>query len=210
MHFWPDLPDTVKRRRKLFKAHDVLFHQGDRVSSIFYLESGRVQLVRYLEDGSSVVLHVAHHGDTFAEASLFAATYHCDAVAEVDSNVLAISKRDFLSVIGATADGALALAKLLALQVRDLRAKLETRSIRSASERLMAWLRMQANGNPPTVVLDRNWTDISAEVGLTREALYRTLPLLQKQGRIRRGGDTIVLLDGSTRSHSRAIQKSVR
>jgi CRP-like cAMP-binding protein len=177
---WLELPDTVKRHHQSFKAGDVLFHQGEMVSSVFHLESGRVQLIRHLEDGSSVVLHVARDGGTFAEASLFAQTYHCDAVAEVDSSVLMISKRDILSVIGASADGALALAKLLAFQVRDLRAKLEMRSIRSASERVLAWFRMQASGNPPTVVLDRNWTDISAEVGLSREVLYRTLPLLEK------------------------------
>lgn len=210
MHSWLELSDAVKWQRRTFRARDVLFHQGEKVSSIFYVESGRVQLIRNLEDGSSVVLHVAHDGGTFAEASLFATTYHCDAVAEVDSSVLTISKRDLLSVIGTTTDSALALAKLLAFQVRDLRAKLEMRSIRSASDRLLAWLRMQATGNPPNVALDRNWTIVAAEIGLTREVLYRTLSMLQKEGRVSRAPGIIVLLDRSAKPRPRPQKKSIR
>lgn len=191
---WLDLADTATLQGRRYKAHDVLFRQGEAVSQMFMLEAGRVQLVRYLGDGSSVTLHVARSGETFAEASLFAASYHCDAVAETDCLVHTVSKAELLATMSTNSEATLALAKHLAFQVRDLRAKFEVHNIRSLPDRLMAWMRMHAQGNPPVLMLDRNWTDIAAEVGFTREAIYRALSLLEKREQIRRTKGTIILV----------------
>lgn len=61
----------------------------------------------------------------------------------------------------------------------------------------------------PTVVMDRTWTDISAEADLSLEVFYRMLPVLEKQGEIRDTSDTVVLLDRSTRPRSPATKKSI-
>jgi CRP/FNR family transcriptional regulator, dissimilatory nitrate respiration regulator len=94
-----------------------------------------------------------------------------------------------------TADPAesLALAGALAGQVRDLRSALELRNIRSASARLMAWLRLHASGKPPIVMLHRSWTLIADELGLTREAVYRALASLEREGRIERSDNAVRL-----------------
>lgn len=54
------------------------------------------------------------------------------------------------------------LAMLLAAQVRDLRAPLELRNVRSARARLAAWLRLNAKGSPPVVRLERPWTEAAS------------------------------------------------
>jgi hypothetical protein len=77
--------------------------------------------------------------------------------------------------------------------VHDLRAKLEVRNIRSAPERLMAWLRLHAHGSPPSVVLDRTWSEVAPEVGLTREAVYRALAVLERERRINQRKGVIAL-----------------
>jgi CRP-like cAMP-binding protein len=94
-----------------------------------------------------------------------------------------------------TADPAesLALAGALAGQVRDLRSALELRNIRSASARLMAWLRLHASGKPPIVMPCRSWTLIADELGLTREAVYRALASLEREGRIERSDNAVRL-----------------
>ncbi|NKE45344.1 hypothetical protein HB662_11200 [Roseomonas frigidaquae] len=56
-------------------------------------------------------------------------------------------------------------------QLRDLRARAELRAIRAAPERILAWLVLRAEGAPPGVTLDRSWTAVAAEIGLTRETL---------------------------------------
>ena len=52
------------------------------------LEAGEIRLARSDPEGREVILFRAQPGDTFAEASLFSETYHCDAVASVPSAVL--------------------------------------------------------------------------------------------------------------------------
>jgi CRP-like cAMP-binding protein len=170
-----------------------VFHQGDPAAAVFLVETGRVQLVRVLADGLPLVLYVAEAGDSFAEASLSAAQYHCDAVAETDAIVLALPKADLLAALAADPAKCLALALALAAQVRDLRARLELRNIRSATARVLAWLRLHASGNPPSVLTHRSWTQVADELGLTREAVYRALATLERHKRIIRGPGLVCL-----------------
>ena len=66
---------------------DLLFRQGDRAAAIYKVESGRLRLIRRTVDDHLVILHTARRGEFFAEASLFAEAYHCDAVAAAQSRV---------------------------------------------------------------------------------------------------------------------------
>ncbi len=161
--------------------------------AVYRVDSGRVRLVRHLDDGTSVALHVARDGETFAEAALWADAYHCDGVAEAPSRVTVIPKADLLRALEDDPQAALALARGLAAHVRDLRTRLELRNIRSAPARIMAWLRLQASGDPPTLRLDRPWTEVAAEIGLTHEAIYRALATLERAGRIVRENGTVTL-----------------
>lgn len=170
-----------------------VFREGDPAASVFVVEAGQVRLVRILADGTPLILYVAGPGETFAEASLSAVHYHCAAIAEIDAVVLAVPKDDLLAALAADPARCLALASVLAAQVRDLRARLELRNIRAAAERILAWLRVQASGDPPRMLIRRPWTEVADELGLTREAVYRGLATLEQQGRIRRDHGTVRL-----------------
>jgi len=185
-------PDRLVTRR--VAAGEAVFRQGDATVAVYRVEQGRVRLVRHLEDGSSVALHVARAGDGFAEAALFSDVYHCDAVAEVDAVLTQAPKADLLAALEADPRASLAFARMLATQVRDLRARLELRNIRAAPERILAWLKLQASGTPPAVRLDRPWTEIAAEIGLTHEAIYRALAALERDGRIERAAGVVRVL----------------
>lgn len=172
---------------------EALFRQGDATVAIYIVQHGRVRQVRHLEDGSTVALHAAESGGTLAEAALFADAYHCDAIADVASEVTVIPKAELLTALNANPQACLALAGELASQVRDLRAQLELRNIRAAPERILHWLRIHAVGAPPTVRLNRPWTEIAAEIGLTHETIYRALATLERDGRILRNREQVVL-----------------
>jgi CRP-like cAMP-binding protein len=181
---WHGLVDPARVRVRRLQAGEALFRQGEPVTALHRLRAGRIRLVRCLEDGTAVVLHAARAGETFAEASAFADAYHCDAVADAPSEVECAPMAEFLSALAAGGEAGLGFTRLLAAQVRDLRARAELRSIRAAPERVLAWLRMRATGNPPSVALNRSWTEVAVEIGLTREATYRALARLERDGRI--------------------------
>ena len=184
--------------RRSLERGEAVFRQGDTATAIFVVGQGRIRLTRALEDGTSATIHVAEAGDSFAEASLSAPRYHCDAIAELPSVVLHVPKRDLLAALTADPSESLALAGALAAQVRDLRSALELRNIRSASARLLAWLRLHASGRPPAVQLRRSWSLVADELGLTREAVYRALASLERQGRIERSDNTVRLSPNRT------------
>ncbi len=171
-----------------------VFRQDDTASAIYVVERGRVRLARALADGTALVLQVAEPGQSFAEAALSAARYHCDATAEVDSAVLRLPKQDLLAALAADPAESLAITLALAAQVRDLRARLELRNIRPATERVLAWLRLRAAGEPASVTVGRSWTLIAGELGLSREAVYRALATLERERRIARSPGRIRLL----------------
>lgn len=191
---WRDIFSSPAARRIQLEPGQALFRQNDPISSIFLVESGRLRLVRHLEDGTPVVMHTARGGETFAEGALSAEKYHCDAVAETKAQVLSLAKKVVLDHLEEHPEAGLAMVLQMARQVRDLRTRLELRNIRRADERLLAWLQLHAEGSPPTIVLDRSWTRIAEEVGLTRESVYRALRMLESGGNIRRTGDRTILL----------------
>ncbi|MFK7869971.1 MAG: cyclic nucleotide-binding domain-containing protein [Roseobacter sp.] len=65
-----------------------LFRQNDAPPGLPLLMKGQIDLVRWTEAGRSIRIHVACEGETFAEASLFSETCHCDAVAIVPSGCI--------------------------------------------------------------------------------------------------------------------------
>lgn len=178
-------------------AGDVLFRQGDRASAIYKVESGRLRLVRRTVDDHLVVLHTARTGEFFAEAALFSNTYHCDTVAAAPSRVRVYSKMALIAAM--RSDPALSEAFMgrLARQLQELRARMELRNIRSARERLIQHLRLRAAPDRRRVVLEGHLQDIAAEVGITREALYRTLATLEAEGVIARTGAEITLRESA-------------
>ncbi|HKK13163.1 MAG TPA: Crp/Fnr family transcriptional regulator [Gammaproteobacteria bacterium] len=190
---WFDVAGIDPSAERLLDPGDVVFRQGAPASAVYWVRAGRIRLTRYLQDGSSVVLHVARANGTFAEASLFSDVYHCDAVAEIASVVTPVPKSDLLRALRQDLSGCFDLARSLAGQVRELRTRLEVRNIRSAPARVLAWLRLRATGNPPSVETDRPWTEVATEIGLTHESVYRALAELQRTGKLTREKGRLIL-----------------
>jgi CRP/FNR family transcriptional regulator, dissimilatory nitrate respiration regulator len=172
---------------------EVLFKQGDRANAIYEVESGRLQLIRRTIDDHLVILHTARRGEFFAEASLFADAYHCDAVAAVPSRIRAYPKAKVMEALRSDPALAEAFMARLARQLQELRARMELRNIRSARDRLLQYLWLHADASGRSIMIEGQLQDVAAEIGLTREALYRTLAALEAEGSVTRTEVAIVL-----------------
>lgn len=190
------LPPAVRAAavdRKL-ESGEALFRRGEKVASLFEVIEGQVRLSRVDRSGHEVLLYAAGAGDTLAEASLFSAVYHCDAVASTVATVRAFPKAAVLAAFDKDPKAAQAFTAMLARQIMNLRTRVEQRNIRSARERVRHWLRVNAGDDGRTVAIAGTLKDVAAELGLTHEALYRTLAALDRNGEIRRGRGRITLL----------------
>jgi CRP-like cAMP-binding protein len=178
--------------RKL-KAGEVLFRRGNKTEGLFEVMTGRVRLARVDRSGREVVLHFSGPGETLAEASLFSAEYHCDAIASTNATVRVYPKREVLAAFEENPKAAQAFSATLARQVMNLRTRIEQRNIRSASERVRHFLALNAGADGRTIKLRGTLKELAAELGLTHEALYRTLAALEHSGEIKRQGSRIML-----------------
>jgi CRP-like cAMP-binding protein len=184
---------TVAIVREL-KAGEVLFRVSSRTVGLCEVISGRVRLARVDRSGREIVLHVAGPGETLAEASLFSAQYHCDAIASTNATVRIYPKRELLAAFEDSPKAAQAFARTLAHLVMNLRTRIEQRNIRSARDRLRHFLALNVGPDGRTVELNGTLKELAAELGLTHEALYRTLAELERAGEIGRKGGKIAFL----------------
>jgi len=182
---------AVKRK---FKAGESLFRLGDSSEGFYRVTAGRVRMARIDRSGHEIILYAAGPGDTIAEASLYSPNYHCDAIASTDAEVLFYPKRSVLAAFAKDGKAAQSFTAMLARQVMDLRTRIEQRNIRSARERVRHFLALNASADGRTVELRGTVKDLAAQLGLTHEALYRTLAALARSGEIRRDGLRITLL----------------
>jgi CRP-like cAMP-binding protein len=172
---------------------ELLFRQGDPAAAIYTVESGRLRLIRRTVDDHLVILHTARRGEFFAEASLFAAAYHCDAVAAAPSSVRVYPKQMVIEAMRTDPTLAEAFMARLARQLQELRARMELRNIRSARDRVLQYLRLRAGSHGRSIAVEGQLQDIAAEIGMSREALYRTLAALEAEGHLTRTETAILL-----------------
>lgn len=173
-------------------AGGALFRQGDATFGIFRLVAGRMRLERVTPAGTTAAMHTVRAGELFAEASLFSARYHCDAIALAASEVLVYPRAELLARLKDDRDASWRFAAELAQRVQELRGRLELRQVRSAPQRVLQALRLRC-GAGGAWRIEGTLKQLAEEIGLTHEALYRALATLERAGRIRRGGGEIRL-----------------
>ncbi len=179
---------------RALKPGETLFRAGNRTAGLYEVLTGKVRLVRVDRSGREAVLQVAAPGDTLAEASLFAAHYHCDAIATTAAIVRLYPKAALVGALERDPEFARSFAARLARQVMTLRTRLEQRNIHSARDRIRQYLAVNADPGGRVVRLSGTLKDIAAEIGLTHESFYRTLAEMTADGEIERRKGAIRLL----------------
>ncbi len=158
-----------------------LFHAGDAVREMYLVTGGTVELSRVTGSGAPVTLQRARAGQVLAEASAYAAAYHCGARAVAPAMLRAVPVAHFVARLAEEPRLAQAWAAHLAHAVQAARLRAELRTLRTVAERLDAWL-----GEGESLPPKGTWQDLASELGVSREALYRELA--RRRGRHQRGG----------------------
>lgn len=167
MSDWQQIFDDAPLRA--LEQGAVLFRREDRVSSMYLVRSGAIALERPMKDGTALTLHVAETGTALAEASLFAVSYHCDAVARTPAEVAIVSRLEFLSALQDRPEAAVSLIETHAREIQAQRARIEILRLRRVADRLDAWLEL--HGGPEK----GEWIKIADQIGVSPPALYREL-----------------------------------
>ncbi|BAS68188.1 Crp/Fnr family transcriptional regulator [Bathymodiolus septemdierum thioautotrophic gill symbiont] len=177
--------EILKYKTLNFKKGDYLFQQNSEANRLFFLDKGRIKLVRETSDGQPLVIHIAYARETFAEASLFANKYHCHAICDCPCTVLSFDKSTVLQYLQKHPNATMDLLKIHTQQVRDLRLLNEIKSINSAYNRVTTFFDSEVDENSE-FHFSYSLKDMAQKLGLAHETFYRTLKILEQEGRISR------------------------
>lgn len=165
------------------KRGDRLFTLRKKPQRMFYVASGEVVLQRLGVLGSNLVLQRVRQGFV-AEASLQSLSYHCDAVVTAPADLIAILIEPLRQALVTDPAFAMRWVAMLNQELKRLRAQCERLSLRGVRDRLLHLI--ETEGESGRLPLKAGLKSVAAELGVTHEALYRTVAELEKQGVIAR------------------------
>jgi CRP-like cAMP-binding protein len=191
-----NFPESLMQSSQLLhlERNQTVFRNGKVADAVFRVQAGEVHLLRYAPDGAAVVIHRARPGDFFAEASLFGKRYHCDAVCIKPSICLRLPANALRQALQEDPVLAMEWIATLSGNLRRQRSALERMALKGTRARIAHYL--VDRGENGKITLDQPLIEWARELGVSHEALYRTLAAMEKDQSLLRGGNTLQLLKG--------------
>lgn len=165
------------------KKSERLFLQGQMPARMFYVASGEVVLQRMGIQGENVVLQRMRQGFV-AEASLQSTSYHCEAVQTSAGELFALPIGAVRQALLEDSAFATRWIGMLNQELKRLRTQCERLTLVSVRDRVLHLIDTQ--GEDGRLQLRASLKSIAAELGVSHEALYRTLASMQAQGLLHR------------------------
>ncbi|MGB0155568.1 MAG: Crp/Fnr family transcriptional regulator [Verrucomicrobiales bacterium] len=171
--------------RKLDRE-EVLFHQGSPTQAIHFVVDGEIRLETYLKDGRSIVFYRVQSGGALSEENLFVPTHLNTGVATVETVIRSISKVGLLDLMRSDPKFSQSLVSCLAERYAHALMLRELVGIKTAEDRLLAWLHWQYFQDKSQGPLDFKGRigNLAPELGLSRESIYRAFARLKERGEI--------------------------
>ncbi len=170
--------------------------------TFFVITEGSVKITRLSDDGREVILAMLGEGDFFGEMSLLDGEGRSANVVSIeDSEVLTLSRNDFLDILQTYPKIAISLLEELARRLRKSDQQIESLSLSDVEHRIgMTLVRLSEelgkikNGNVKIPNLPYQ-QDIANMAGTSRETVSRTLSILEEKGLVVREGRNLTIFD---------------
>jgi len=189
---------TVKQ---IIRAGEMIFHEGDPCQGFYVVESGEVKIFKTAASGREQVLTIDRAGNSLAEVPVFdGGPYPASAIANVDTTLLFVSKRDFRTLVLEHPDVGLKVLKNVGGRLRRLVGLIEELSFTTVRSRLVMMLVRLAReegkhtGRGTEMMLPTN-QEMASQIGTVRELVSRNLGRLQAEGLIRMDGKLVIVPD---------------
>lgn len=186
------LPDTLCALCTVasVKKGVLLFQTGKKPLWMFFVVNGEVTLERLSQQGDPVVLQRTRHGFV-SEASLQSAKYHCDGRVVANSDIIQIPIQTLATALATDAAFSARWISMLNQEVKRLRLQCERLSLKSIKDRVLHLIHTE--GKNGKYLVNTGLKSLAGELGVTHEALYRTLASLEKSAELRREDGLLVL-----------------
>lgn len=195
-----NIAKITKKRR--YGRHQVIIKAGERGTALFLLISGAVRVSVRGNRGKEIILGVMYPRDFFGEMALLDGLPRSATVTALEeSEVLVISRKDFLECIRKVPQVAAKMIVTLSLRLRRTDQKVGTLAFLKAPQRVARTLVELAQGRgAPTVegvaveVPFTRW-ELAKLAGVSRETFARQLTRLQQKGLLKIEGRRLLIPD---------------
>lgn len=173
-----------------YRRGSTIFMEGQTVEGVYVLCSGRAKVSTCSEDGKTIILRIAEAGEALGLCAVLGNGLHENtAQAMEDSTVGFIAKKDFLHLIEACHEAALAALRQVTnnyykayMQVCSL--GLSSSAGDKLARLLLQWTAHSENGSEVRIRRAHTHSEIAEMIGCSRETVTRLLGEFKDRGLI--------------------------
>jgi CRP/FNR family transcriptional regulator len=177
-----------------FRAHQVIFREGDASDTCYVVESGHARAVREHADGRSIALAHFGPGDIFGELAMFDDELRSATIEAIeDVRAIAILGADMRRLLREHAEISYKLVIALGRRLRQTNERLTRQSFQTVQSRVagvLAQLVEQARAEGAEdgdVLVVATQAEVAQLAGSSRESASRFLAVLERAGIVSQG-----------------------
>ena len=191
-------------RRVQCRRGQVIFMKRDEGTEVMFVAKGRVKIVSTSPTGSEVIHNIIEAGQVFGEMALLdGLPRSADAIAAIDSEIVELSRQDFLDVLRRNPETAIQMMAILCGRIRQSTSFVEDAVLLDSGTRLLHRLKTLAdqygstaeNGTSLRIDHRLSQQEIGESVGMTRVSVNRILSQWSTDGLIEHGRGYVVVDD---------------
>ena len=165
-------------RKHSYAENEEIFAGGADALYLPIVVTGSVKMIHFLEPGKEVIVGIFGDGEMFALPPVFdGGQYPATAIAMEKTQLLLISRPDFLALVRDSSEFAFAVIAWMSEMLRDKTATIQNLATASPQHRvghiLLKLAEKDANGSAVKITLRRQ--DIARMAGLTTETTIRAV-----------------------------------
>jgi len=191
------LKDIVAERKLRHVARkEMIFHEGDELRSVYFINSGKVRTFKMNNDGKEFVTGLHTAGDFLGYMSVLEAGRVSESAETLeDCELASIPREELLALLYKDRDVSIRFIKMLTKEVKESETRLLELAYASVRQRVaQALLRLRdtyGNREDKDLGLRISREDLATIVGTATESLIRTLSDLKEEGLVELHGRDI-------------------
>jgi DNA-binding response OmpR family regulator len=188
-----NLKDLCKDKKiKSIKKKSELFSEGDSPMNIFFIKSGSIKVFQSHPDGKELITNIYNANDFFGfEPILDGDNYHESAIAMQDSEVIAIPRHDFITLLQSHPDVSKGFISLLCKKVAEKEKQLLHLAYNSVRQRTAEALLKVSGLKDHNENIQISREDLAKIVGTASESVIRVLSDFKDEGLVEIEGGKI-------------------
>jgi len=186
-----------ERSSRLFKKNQVIHYEGDRVTGIYFILSGKVKTARLTQDGRELITGI-YKADDYLDINIVLSndTYTDTAIALEESELSFLPAEQFDKLLFMYPDIGAKFIKLLSKNINEKEERLMHIAYSSVRKRIAeSILRLLEQHSDDGRNIKVTRYDLAAISGTAPETISRTLTDFRSEGLIEKAGSTLTVLD---------------